>query len=582
MRLFEPLAGAACLARAHGLHIDERDPLAESVQFEAPVVVCLANPPYRRGRATASPVGDFVDGVDGLQVKNLYNDYVYFWRWTLDAVFERRAGPAILSLVTASSYLRGPSFTGMRRALRTILDELWIVDLEGDRLAARRTHNVFPIRTPVAIALGVRYAQLRPDVAAPVHYTRLEGRSDEKLGVLERLNRLDDLVWHDADAGWGQSLVPRGCSAYERWPRLTELFPWQVSGAQLKRTWPIGVTAEVLHGRWTRLLGAPDRAAAFGLSRDRDLDSSPPDLRDPTLRLERLASLDSTEPCIEPVRYAYRSFDRQWVLPDARLGDFMRPALWRALGPSQLFLTSLLTNVLGPGPAAVATTLVPDLDHFRGSFGARAVIPLWRDCAATQPNVDGSWLDRLRQQYGFSVSPGHLMAYCYALLGTRAYVARFEEELRTPGPRIPLTSNQGLFERGVALGERLLVVHTYRQVTPTRARVVAPVGEEYPRTFGFDVAGHVLRVGDGAIAPVSPEVWGYGVSGMPIVRSWLRRRLGPRRRRSALDAIQPRSWTPPLSRELLELVWLLEATLDLEPALGSLLGEIASGSCLNV
>jgi hypothetical protein len=62
----------------------------------------------------------------------------------------------------------------------------------------------------------------------------------------------------------------------------------------------------------------------------------------------------------------------------------------------------------------------------------------------------------------------------------------------------------------------------------------------------------------------------------------LRRRLGPRRRRSALDEIQPRSWTPPLSRELLELVWLLEATLDLEPALGSLLGEIASGSCLNV
>src|SRR5207253_1045185 len=186
-------------------------------------------------------------------------------------------------------------------------------------------------------------------------------------------------------------------------------FPWQVSGAQLKRTWPIGPTAEVLRERWARLLDSPERAAAFRPTRDRDPSSTPTDLQDPTMRLPAIQDLDAGEPCLEPVRYAYRAFDRQWVIPDARLGDFMRPVLWRVTGPRQVFLTSLLTNVIGPGPAAVATALVPDLDHFRGSFGARAVIPLWCDAAATRPNVTPGVLEEL------GVTPPELLAYCYAL-----------------------------------------------------------------------------------------------------------------------------------------------------------------------
>ncbi len=38
---------------------------------------------------------------------------------------------------------------------------------------------------------------------------------------------------------------------------------------------------------------------------------------------------------------------------------------------------------------------VPDLHQFRGSFGGKDAIPLWRDAAATQPNVTAGLLDRL-------------------------------------------------------------------------------------------------------------------------------------------------------------------------------------------
>jgi len=578
MRLFETLPGAACAARAAGLVIEERDVLSACEAFEAPIVVCLGNPPYRRQRGdaeTQTNLGGLHSNTPGVHLKNLHNAYVYFWRWALRHVFEARAGAGVVCFVTAASYLRGPAFTGLRCKLRQLLDDLWIVDLEGDHLAARKTDNVFAIRTPVAVALGIRYAASRPEVPAAVQYARIAGDRQAKLGALRRLHSLDDLAWRSATA---DSFVPRSSTPYERWPRLTELFPWQVSGAQLKRTWPIGPTPEVLRERWRRLLllAPEERAVAFRQTRDRNLDSAPADLYQADARLRPLRELGPDATCLEPVRYAYRSFDRQWVLPDARLGDFMRPVLWRAASPRQLYLTSLLTNVLGPGPAVVATALVPDLDHFRGSFGARAVIPLWRDAAATRANVATESLARLAETYGFPVGPQALMAYCYGLLATRGYTTRFAEELTAPGARVPMTSSPALFRRAMALGQRLLAIHTFRLVPRGAARCLAPVGGAHPRHFTYDPDQQVLQLGDGLFGPISREVWDYAVSGLAVVRSWVRRRM-PKNGTSLLDAIGPRTWTAVLTRELLEVLWLLEATLDLEPALDGLLDEIVSG-----
>jgi hypothetical protein len=579
MRLFEPLAGAAAIARARGLVVEERDVLALTPEFEAPVVVCIGNPPYRRstGSERARELLDgFAAGTPGVHAKNLYNDYVYFWRWALRAVFERRAGAGVVCFVTAASYLHGPGFAGLRRRLSQILDELWVVDLEGDHLAARRTDNVFPIRTPVAIALGARYAGPRPARAARVRYTRLGGDRAAKLAALDAIRSVGSMSWRDTQS---HAFVPPPSHAYASWPSLADLFPWQISGAQLKRTWPIGPTPDVLRERWRQFLRlAPtDRARAFGPTRDRDLDSAPADLLRPDRRLKPLRDLVEGDACREPVPYAYRSFDRQWVLPDARLGDFMRPALWRAIGPRQVFLTSLLTNVLGPGPAAVATLHVPDLDCFRGSFGARAVIPVWRDAGASLPNVGRDWLERLSERYGLAVTPEALMAYCYALLATRGYVARFADELRTPGPRIPLAIEPELFERAARLGEAALALHTFRALPRGRAGCLTDPGERYPQTFSYEPLGQILRLGEGAFGPIEREIWDYSVSGLRVVPSWLRRRM-PRTGKSGLDRIGPTTWLPSLTRELLELVWMLEATLALEPLLDALLDEIVSGS----
>jgi type ISP restriction-modification system protein/N-6 DNA methylase len=581
MWLFESQPGAAALAHAAGLPAREADALKCELHLDAEVVVCIGNPPYRRQTATDTArqqLDGFLPTDGGIHRKNLYNNYVYFWRWALRTACERRPGPAVVCFVTASSYLRGPAFGGMRRQLRSAFDDIWLIDLEGDHRAARTSDNLFAIRTPIAIALCVRYAAAAATSPATVHFTRPGGSRADKLAHLARVRTVADFEWRPAEATWTGPLDAARSTAYTTWPALTDLFPWQLSGAQLKRTWPIGITAEVLRARWHRLLQlrAEDRTAAFGPSRDRDISSSPLDLFDPAKRLQALSQLPADAPCREPVRYAYRPFDRHWVLPDARCGDFMRPSLWRICGPEQIFLTSMLTNVLGPGPAAIATRLVPDLDHFRGSFGARAVIPLWCDADATVPNVNPAWLQRLSNYYGLNVRPLALMGYCYALLAAPSYTRRFEEELRTPGPRMPLTRDRALFSEASAAGEALIRLHTYQSMPRGQAHLQACI-DGYPTAYAYDPVAENLRIGNALLGPVAPEVWAYAVSGYRVLNGWLRRRIARTPGRSPLDAITPRGWSNALSDELLQLVWLLEATLAQYASLDAVLAEVTSG-----
>ena len=346
--------------------------------------------------------------------------------------------------------------------MREVFDELWIIDLEGDNLGARKTENIFAIRTPVAIAVGFREGPPKPSTPAKVWKTQVTGTRQEKLASLDGAEGFEDFPWRKCSSDWDHPFYPSGTGSYFVWPAVTEVFPWQHSGSQLKRTWPIGETKEVLTRRWYKLIGylPSERRKAFRETRDRKVSGIYPTLEDPYLRQPSLArlGLDSPLPSIRP--YSYRALDRFWVLADSRVGDFMRPELWGAHGSEQTYITSLLTKVLGYGPAAMVAAAIPDLDHFCGR-GAKDVIPLWRDAEATQPNVTKGLLDTIAAVYGTATPPERLFAYAYGILAQPAYTEQFWEDLELPPPRLPLTKDGALFQRVADYGARLLNLHTY-------------------------------------------------------------------------------------------------------------------------
>ena len=632
--------------------IAEQHEKALKVKSEVPVIVCLGNPPYDRHdavdaqneddlsrcggwvrfgdplrpdnrveggrgkdrilktpearlawRGQRAILKDFIAPATaaghGVHVKNLYNLYVYFWRWALWKVFERDAekGPGVVSFISASSYLDGDAFCGMREHMRRLCDEIWILNLGGEGRGPRKEDNIFAIETPVAIALAFRSKEANMNKPAKVHYTRISGKRAEKLAQLNEIKCLETMKWRECPSDWQTPFYPAGVGKYFDWPLLTDLMPWQHSGAQLKRTWPIAPDIETLERRWKELLASPNanRANLFKETRDRKIGSKYPSLVDGGRAEKPIADSPPDTPMPQVQRYAYRSLDRDWVIADTRVGDYFRPEIWRAHGDHQIYMTSLLCTPLGKGPSLSACSYIPDLHYFRGSYGGKDAIPLYRTSDATESNILPNLLNILGVTYEHEVTPEDFVAYVYGALAQPAFTDRFYDELETCELRVPITKDAALFQQVREAGARLLWLHSYGerfvpkgetrgQVPPGTAKCVKAVpshADGYPEAFLYSYATRALRVGTGEFSPVAPEVYDFDMSGLKVVQSWLKYRMkkGAGKKSSPLDDIRPQQWTSQFTTELLELLWVLEATVASYPEQAELLDAVVEGEC---
>ena len=476
---------------------------------------------------------------------------------------------------------------GVRHLLRRAFDELWIVDLGGEGRGAVTEENIFDIQTPVAIGIGVRTSVARSGDCT-VRYLRISGARADKLSRLQQVSLHD--VSQEVLGMKLDRLTPRSRSPYNDWPGITDLFPWIRSGCKLGRTWPIAETKGPLRRRWRELLTVVPRWRSdvfVDTPSGQKSTNRPLPLLTAGPRLNSVEQLDVGDEPEGYAQYGYRSFDRQWVIADQRLIDRAGPELWRTSGPRQVFLTTLTSTKLGQGPALTVTPYVPDLHHFRGSYGAKDVMPLHRHPSGREPNVGDGLLAALSEHLGVQVTAEDLLAYVYALGGTPAFSDHFSDELaEAAGPiHIPITADAQLFQQAVDIGRDLLWWHTWgerftpegqSQLPAGQAKEVRPV-QGMPDDHDYDPESQTLTVGTGAFAPVSQEAWDFEVSGLRVLRSWLGYRMKTRkgRKSSPLDEIRPTRWTQ--TNELLLVLSIIEHTIQATPKATALLAQIVKG-----
>ena len=450
---------------------------ARKVKSEQQITVTLGNPPY--DRVTAAGNGGWVmhrdDGTAPLfddvikpaqtagvifsAQASLYNLYVYFWRWAIWKTFQNDPkDKAVISFITASSWLDGPAFIGLRQLAVNTANEIWVIDLGGEGRGARKEENIFDIQSPVAIVTLVRSGKAAK--AAKVHYRRIRVTRQEKFCLLDAINELDaGTDWSVVEASGGEPFIPP--STDELWaqcPLLTNLFPWQQPGIKYNRMWPVAPSAELLKRRWTKFLEDQDgdvRAERYvtgtsGRTIHTRVGDLPPLANLPT---------DAEHPPI--VRMGWRAFDQQWTLDDPRLANLERPAMRQALSNKQVFLISPGSTAISAGPAVTLSVGVPDLHYFRGSYGGKDVFPLYRDREAEQPNVADGLLDQLGQDLSLDVTPEDLLAYCVALTAHGGYSDMFWEQLEHDSVRVPITADSSLFSEAIELGRRLIWLQTF-------------------------------------------------------------------------------------------------------------------------
>jgi predicted helicase len=399
-------------------------------------------------------------------------------------------------------------------------------------------------------------------------------------------------------------------------PAISDLFVYDGSGVMAGRTWIIAPDVKSLEQRWRALRSASDdrKEALFhphlrrGEPGDRHLNRAFQEgLPGHDHRTTSVA--DDENEVIPPVRYGFRSFDRQWIIPDYRLINQPNPKLWAIHSDSQVYLTSLEAHSPTSGPAISFSAAIPDLHHYKGSFGGR-VYPLWADRDATLGNVAASVLALLSTRLDESVSAEDVMAYVAALAAHPAYTSRFADNLTQPGLRIPLTSDRKLFRKAVELGRRVIWLHTYgeRFVEPgagrppgpprvaaadapiySRAGAIPTSSKEMPDTIEHDSSTNRLAVGTGYIDNVPRNVWEYEVSGKHVLRHFFSYRkrnrerplIGDRRAPSELGDIQPDHWIAEYTTDLINLLHVLRGLVAIEQQQDELLTAVCTGPLIS-
>jgi hypothetical protein len=610
---------------------------ANKIKRGEKITVVIGNPPYKeraKGRGgwvegegkkagRSAPLATWFPPPDwgvGAHTKHLRNLYVYFWRWATWKVYDHDAAnrSGVVCFITVAGFLAGPGFQKMRDYLRRTCDDIWVIDCSPEGHQPDVNTRIFQgVQQPVCIVMVSRSANpAAPEKPAKLRFRALpRGHRNDKFVALAAIS-LSDPAWIDGPSGWREPFLPVSTGSWSTYPALEDMFEYNGSGVMPGRTWVIAPDSTSLIQRWEKLTSplTKEKAHLFhphlrnGLPGDKHVNrivSQP--LPGQAPRPKTVA--DETGECVPPIPYAFRSFDRQFIIPDNRLINQPNPDLWRTRSNHQIYITAPSDRTPSSGPALTITGLIPDLHHYNGRGGR--TFPLWSSSTELTCNISPRLVAAVAASLGARLSGEDLFAYVAGVAANSSFTARFQKDLSTPGLRIPITCDSDLFHKAATVGRQVIWLHTFgeRMVDPLSGRPAhpprLPTGraprisvdgavptdtESMPDKIDYDACKQRLLVGRGYIENVEPSVWAYEVSGKHVLTQWFNNRrkdrgkpiIGERRKPSPLGEIQPRHWLPEYTTELLNLLNLLGLLVDLEPVQARLLEAICSGPTISV
>jgi hypothetical protein len=628
---------------------------ANRIKREQPITVVVGNPPYKE---KAKGLGGWIEGTDekkvakahpladwmpptewkvGAHTKHLRNLYVYFWRWATWKVFDHHpeSTAGIVCFITVAGFLNGPGFQKMRWYLRRKCDEVWVIDCSPEGHQPEVNTRIFQdVQQPICIVLASRSPKSNEHTPASVWFRALPaGHREEKFRALQAI-RLDGAGWTDCprprampgdddsnDPDWRTPFLPAAVGAWSTYPRLEDLFIYNGSGVMPGRTWIIAPDVMSLERRWQKLVSFPLEPMEDRIKQMEPLfhphlrDGQPGDKHVNKMVKEPLSGFppnlktvaQESGLCLDPVPYGFRSFDRQWIIPDSRVINQPNPTLWQMRSERQVFLTAPSDRSPTGGPSLSFSAEVPDLHHYNGRGGR--VFPLWSDADAGVSNIRPHLLAFLSQRLGFDVTADEVVAYVAGVAANPAFTARFNKDLATPGLRVPLTTDSTLFRDAVNIGRRVIWLHTFGERMPDPAEgrpagsprlppervpsipkegAIPQDADGMPDSIDYDAAKRQLRVGKGFVANVAPGAWSYEVSGKQVLVHWFSYRrknrdrpiIGDRRPPSPLGDIQPDCWQAEYTSELLNVLHVLTLLIEMEPQQAVLLERICASPTL--
>jgi len=591
---------------------------ANRLKRDLDVTVSIGNPPYRE---KSKGLGGWIEsGLDprtgepplaAFQVENnanhnqhLRNLYAYFWRWSTWKVFESTRkefgstdSEGIICYITATGYLNGEGFKGMREYLRRTCSHGWIINVSPEGRQPPARNAVFNIQTPVAVALFVRAAGTQEDQPAVVKYMDVHGTRGEKFRALMGIE-LEGEGWESTDTSWQSPFSPVQSADWSTYPRIGDVFPWVAPGVSANRTWVYSPQEETLENRLRELVNERDpqvKSELFSPSFHANLDKPKKPLPGDDVERETSVPFREVQMITDPkiVRVGYRSLDRQYLIADSRLLH-SPSSLWAGRIKGQVFAAEMHTEHPGQGPGLSFSAFVPDKHYFNNRGGGGRALPMLHPDGSV--NLSPNLAEVISELHGESIDASDVFYYVAGIVSHSGYVRLFSENLKTPGLRVPFTADPSLWSRAVSLGRDVVWLQTFgeRSTHSSGAENVfeagfetpvfeAAVGEALPSELVYDAQSRSLHLGEGIWSGVSQECRSFMIGGRRVLDSWFAyRRMDPAGKRSSpLNDILPQRWDPAWSIELTELLAIITLLIEMEVPQQSLLTEVLAGRTLS-
>ncbi len=551
-----------------------------------PVMVVLGNPPYsghsvNKGEWITDLMESYKDGCPELrkpgQAKWLSDDYVKFLRfaqWRIE-----QTGYGVLAFITNHGYLNNPTFRGMRQSLMNTFDDIYVLDLHGNTKRKERApdgtadQNVFDIQQGVAIGIFVR---------------KKAGKAKTKPAIVRHAE-----LWGTRESwgGEGDDQQLMGGKYHWLWENNVTTTPWKKLKPQDPFHLFIPQDFKLLK-EYGFFWGIPDVFAPYGdpapgmvTTHDQFAISWSED--EAIKKVERLLATKTEAEARNIYRLCsqkqwqylrakaelasgnwrqlttpvlYRPFDTRWTVYDRNVAVHRRErASYHLKDKPNLSLCSTRAIEIHRGWEHVFCSNQLIQHHTVSLKEVNYIFPLYlypknekddlfdEGTEATdapggrRPNLSDEFIADLKSRLKLdwltdgagnlkkAFGPEDVFHYIYAVLHSPAYRHRYGEFLKIDFPRLPLTSNIGLFRDLRALGRELVALHLTKdkRIVTTypvdgshaveQAKYTAPKGDQPGRVWV-----NKTQYFEG----VPQEVWDLHIGGYRVCQKWLKDRKG--------------------------------------------------------
>lgn len=577
---------------------------AVSIKRHRPVLVVLGNPPYsnfgrqNRNDYILSLLADYKRGLNEKKI-NLDDDFIKFIRWAHERI--ARTGQGVVGFITNNVYLDGLTHRRMRESLLESFDEIYILNLHGSSKKQEtapdgsKDDNVFDITVGVAIALFVKLPpgskEAKKGKHATVHHADLWGLRKSKYDWLGK-NNATTTEWTSFQPTKPQfSFVPANSkyrAEYEKCWSLADAMPVRNTGIQTKRD---DLVYQFTKAELNAVLKFLREKTPAEVKTEFDLVD---DGRDWQIAW---AIKDVKQSKGIVCRVTNRPFDLRWTFYTGQTRGFMayprHSLMQHVLGQENIFLLAVRNARRGNVDSFFAANTLVDKDGV-SPFDNASCFPLYLypngeeaqqelvpHDNGRRPNLSKEFVADLETQLGLkfipdgcgnlkkTFGPEDVFHYAYAVFHAPGYRARYAEFLKLDFPRVPITSDPGLFRRLCERGAELVALHTMKSHGPdlvsfdvpgenkveqvvyvppqaagarlSRAAAAPPArkaskksaafftheeSEVEPVTHPAGPTGRVYINPKQYFEGIPPAVWEFRIGGYQVAEKWLKDRKG--------------------------------------------------------